>query len=239
MAIKKHIPNLLTLVNLLFGCLSIKAIFSNDLSLAAIFIGVAALFDLLDGLAARLLNATSGIGKELDSLADIVSFGVAPGFILWKLLQMSDLPEGLDFLQYIAFLVPLFSALRLAKFNLDDRQTESFLGLPVPANAIFIASLPLVYEYSAQEYQWVGDLIGNPWFLIAVILVFSLLLVSEVPLISLKFKSFGWKGNQTRMVFLILSIILIIVLQYVAIPLIIIIYFVISVVEAYLLSKRK
>ncbi len=236
MEIKKHIPNILTLFNLLSGCIAI--IFSfEDIILTSYFVGIAVIFDFLDGFTARLLNAKSNIGKDLDSLADVVSFGVVPGIILYRLIELSvmnDNYEGylLTFIPFIAFLVPLFSALRLAKFNNDERQTEIFIGLPTPANAILIASFPLILIQNStlaginlESYHF---LFQNIFFLVFITLFLSYLLIAELPLLSLKFKTFNWKDNIIKYIFLGISLIALILFYYSAIPIIIILYILIS-----------
>ncbi len=237
LSIKKHIPNFITLLNLLSGCAAIVYAFDGDLVMAAYLIFVAAIFDFIDGFAARLLHVKSPIGKELDSLADVVSFGLVPGVILFSLLRFSLSSSMISshfvfFVPFIAFLVPLFSALRLAKFNIDERQTEKFIGLPTPANAIFIASFPLIIFKEpvmlAVDHSFFSALLTNTYFLVSVVIGLSYLLVAEIPLMSLKFQSFGWKENKSRYIFLILSIILIGILFYTAIPLVILLYIVIS-----------
>lgn len=189
--IKKHIPNSITCLNLFSGCVAVFLAFKGNYEGAIIAILLAAVFDFFDGFAARLLKAYSPMGKELDSLADMVSFGVAPGAIVFSLLSETNVCEWLPFL---AFLIPVFSGLRLAKFNIDERQTTSFIGLPTPANAIFWAGL--AFSYSTF-------LIANYWILIALTIIFSYLLVAEIPMFSLKMKSLSWKANQTQYLFLI------------------------------------
>lgn len=236
MAIKHHIPNFITLLNLLSGCIAIVFIFENQLTIAAYLIGLAAVFDFLDGFFARLLKAQSPIGKDLDSLADVVSFGLVPGMILFKLLGYSigiSTNTGITaFIPFIAFLIPLFSALRLAKFNNDKRQTEVFMGLPTPANAILIASFPLILIQQSTligiDILSIQSLFLSTVFLIAITIFLSYLLVAEIPLLSLKFKTFGWEENKIRFTFLGISGILLILLYYSAIPLIILIYILLS-----------
>ena len=188
---KKHIPNFITCLNLFSGCLATYLAFKGNYTGAFVAILLASVFDFLDGFAARLLKAYSPMGKELDSLADMVSFGLAPGAIVFSLLSETGLNEWLPFL---GFLIPVFSGLRLAKFNIDDRQTTSFLGLPVPANAIFWAGL--VYSFSPF-------LLDTVWLLLILIGVFSYLLISEIPMFSLKFRNVSWTDNQTQYIFLI------------------------------------
>ena len=188
---KKHIPNFITCLNLFSGCVASYLAFKGNYEGAFIAILLAAVFDFMDGFAARLLKAYSAMGKELDSLADMISFGLAPGAIVFSFLTDSGTNEWLPF---VGFLIPVFSGLRLAKFNIDDRQTSSFLGLPVPANAIFWAGL--VYSFSPF-------LMNNIWFLFILIALFCFFLVSEIPMFSLKFKNVSWKENQNQYLFLI------------------------------------
>jgi len=241
MAIQKHIPNFLTLLNLFCGCCAILFSFDN-LVLTSYFVGLAVVFDFLDGFAARLFNAKSNIGKDLDSLADVVSFGVVPGMILFRLIEAFFTTgeyrnETLFYIPFIAFLIPLFSALRLAKFNNDERQTDSFIGLPTPANAILIASFPLILNQQSTlldiNLEGLQNLLNNVFVLIVMTIVLSYLLIAELPLFSLKFKSFSWAENKTRYIFLIISIVALILLFYSAIPIIIILYILIS-----LLSRK-
>lgn len=239
--IKQNIPNFLTCCNLLCGCLAIVQVFEGNLNWAAYLIGIAAIFDFFDGFAARLLGVSSPIGKDLDSLADMVTFGVVPGVIMYKLIFLLYLNANISvsfeliekklYLCYVAFLIPIFSAIRLAKFNNDTRQTESFIGLPTPANAIFIASLILIPTEYTERF--------TPGILCLLSLTLSLLLVAPIPLFALKFKSFGWKGNEIRFVFLSLSLGLLIGLQFLGIPLIIILYIVLSVINNLLNRKTS
>ena len=241
MKIKQNIPNFLTCCNLLCGCLAIVQVFEGNLNWAAYLIGIAAIFDFFDGFAARLLGVSSPIGKDLDSLADMVTFGVVPGVIMYKLIFLLYLNANISvsfeliekklYLCYVAFLIPIFSAIRLAKFNNDTRQAESFIGLPTPANAIFIASLILIPAEYTERF--------TPGILCLLSLTLSLLLVAPIPLFALKFKSFGWKGNEIRFVFLSLSLGLLIGLQFLGIPLIIILYIVLSVINNLLNRKTS
>lgn len=221
MNIRKHIPNALTCCNLLCGCIGIVFVFEGQLLLAPFLIWLAAIFDFLDGFAARLLRVSSPIGGELDSLADNVTFGLLPAVIIFDMVQASAVPAWVP---YLAFVVAVFSALRLAKFNVDTRQTDSFIGLPTPANALFISALPLILAYSSFPLSF----LGNPWFLLACAFILSFLLVAELPLFALKFKSFSWAENKLKYIFLITSVVLVILLQFVAIPLVIVLYIVVS-----------
>lgn len=236
MKIKNYIPNSITLMNLFSGILSVYFSMTGDLSLAGFLIFLAALFDFFDGMAARLLNAKTPIGADLDSLADVVSFGVAPGFILFQMLRLSlgqaFIPvENPGYLPFIAFIIPLFGALRLAKFNVDESQTDSFKGLPIPAQAIVVASFPIIVLICfADSPNFYTDILVNKWFLMGSGFVLSLLMVSDLPMFSLKFSSFSWKENQIRYVFLFVSIGLIAVLRIAAIPLIILLYLLVSLI---------
>jgi CDP-diacylglycerol--serine O-phosphatidyltransferase len=230
----KHFPNFITLLNLISGCIAITFAFQGNLAVASWLIALAAVFDFLDGMAARLLNVKSAIGKELDSLADVVSFGVVPGVIIFQLLYQHS-TFGLPIIPYIAFLIPAFSALRLAKFNLDTRQEEVFYGLPTPATALLIASFPLILEQNQLLFDIGIDLFKNilinPYFLIAFTLLMSWLLIAEIPLLSLKFKNYSWLQNKSRYILILMAILLLILFQFIAIPLIILVYIIISLLQ--------
>ena len=221
--IRKNIPNFITSLNVLCGSVAVVFILKGDLTTGVFLIMLAAIFDFLDGMSARLLKAYSLMGKELDSLADMISFGLAPGLLMFKLLEISIfkadiLPEQQSNLSPVqllimgtAFLIPIFSALRLAKFNIDERQTSSFIGLPTPANAIFISSLALIQEHGSLPA--VDHILLSTPVLIGITLIFSYLLISEIPMFSLKFKTLSWKNNQLQISFVFLSILLIAALQ--------------------------
>ena len=226
MKITKHIPNFITSLNILSGCFAILSVFLDNQQQALLFILLAAVFDFLDGLSARIFKAYSPIGKELDSLADMISFGLAPGFMLWRYLETLFCACGqeetfLGYYGWIAFVIPIFSAFRLAKFNIDTRQTENFLGLATPANALFWAgyvNLPI-----NLSFVWT--------FAITAILLLTMcfLMVSEVQMFSLKFKNLSFKENSTRYCFLLGAIVLIIVLCQFALPFIILFYILLSI----------
>jgi CDP-diacylglycerol---serine O-phosphatidyltransferase len=235
---KKHIPNFLTTLNLASGMVSITLVLQGDLVWAALFIFIATIFDYLDGTAARLLKAWSELGKQLDSLADVVSFGVAPGLIAFQLLSIHcssgcNVLERWHVIPYFALLIPVCSALRLAKFNIDPNQAENFTGLPTPANAIFFASIPLILQPQARLYTLVPldfmvAFLSNPRVLAVLCVFFSYLLVSEFRLFSMKFKSIEWKGNEHRYFFLVLSLVLLVIFSFHAVPLVILAYLLIS-----------
>lgn len=239
---KRHIPNAITSANLLCGCISIYQMNQGDLVMAAVFILAGAFFDFFDGLAARMLKVSGEMGKQLDSLADVVSFGVAPSFIAFHLLEgATDLP----YLPYAAFLIAVFSALRLAKFNIDERQSESFIGLPTPANALFWVGIALSYWQSwNMEYgRWAVEIIlgwSAQWgFLIVAIIGFCYAMMAEMPLLSLKFKQFGWKGNEYRYILLISSVIFIALFLFASVPFILLLYLLLSNTESSRNSKQN
>lgn len=239
MKIKQNIPNFITIFNLIAGCLSIVSVFNNDFFEASIFIFIATIFDFLDGTFARILKAISPIGKQLDSLADIVSFGVAPGMLIFHLILKSNFVitsenSSIEVLAFAGFLIPVFSAIRLAKFNIDKSQSDSFLGLPVPANALFIASLVIISDKSLFNNALAFEIVYNTWFLIALSLIFSFLLVSKIPMFALKFKNLKWKGNRVRFIFLIICVILLVIFHFFAVPMIIILYILFSVLEYFI-----
>lgn len=230
MHIKKHIPNALTSLNLACGFIASIQVFEGALITAAWLIILAALFDFSDGTAARLLNARSEMGKQLDSLADLISFGVAPALILFQLLHtaFSDV-QGNVFMQwipYLAVLIPIFSALRLAHFNIDTRQVSSFIGLPTPANALLYVSIPLIAHY--QPLNILGSFYSAPWFLTLLAPLSAWMLVSPLPLLGLKFTHLGWQGNQQRYLLLGIGLVLLLLFQFAAIPLIILVYVLLS-----------
>ena len=226
---KKHIPNAITCLNLLSGCVGIVLAFKGELIYAGYAILIAALLDFFDGLVARALHAYSEIGKDLDSLADVVSFGVLPSVIVYHLfLQAPQLGDLSLYLNFSAFFIAIFSALRLAKFNTDVRQSENFIGLPTPANAMLIASLPQITEVSST---FLSAYILNPFFLFLFSLGSGFMLVMEVPLISLKFKSLDIKENLLRYILLFSGLIFILIFKFAAIPLIIFIYIILSIIQ--------
>ncbi|MEQ9262300.1 MAG: CDP-diacylglycerol--serine O-phosphatidyltransferase [Owenweeksia sp.] len=227
---KSFIPNGLTLANLACGLLAVTSIFSGDFITAAWLVGFSLVFDFLDGFTARLLGVHSELGKQLDSLADLVTFGVAPGFLMFKLFRIAmqggePIPE---FLPYIALLIPLFSALRLAKFNIDTRQTDFFIGMPTPANAIFIFSIALIALSGSSET--VEDILLHPFFLTAITLLTSFLLVAELPLMSLKVKNTSWRENRGRVILLVGIGLLLLIFRFRALLFIIPLYLVLSLI---------
>ena len=226
MAIKKHIPNTITCCNLISGCVAIAYAFSGNIELSFTWIIIGAVFDFFDGMSARLLNVSSPIGKELDSLADVVTFGVAPSTILFSELSVMRYPAILEplrpILPFTAYIMAAFSALRLAKFNLDERQALGFIGLPTPANALFWSSLII------GAGKWLEATPFMVFFLLGGILISSWLMVSEIPMFALKFKEWGWKGNQVKYIFLLTCIPLLAIFGLTGLAIIIAWYVIIS-----------
>jgi CDP-diacylglycerol---serine O-phosphatidyltransferase len=245
----KQIPNIFTLLNLVFGCLAIICILQTGETIVVLgegsasinlpekiwwgsfFIFFAALIDFLDGFVARLLQADSAMGKQLDSLADVVSFGVAPGLILYQLLRISyaQLENGIDTPMWLllpALLVPAAGAWRLARFNIDTTQTNGFKGVPIPAVGLLIASLPLIFRFSNQEQ--VNSILLNRWVLYAIIGVVSWLMVSTLPLLALKFKDFNIKNNLPQFILIAIALLAAIFLHWLAVPIVFIAYILLS-----------
>jgi CDP-diacylglycerol---serine O-phosphatidyltransferase len=247
----RQIPNLFTLLNLVFGCIAMVFILQNGIIisgdeegatwidvpekiwLGSLFIGLAAVVDFLDGFVARLFKASSAMGKQLDSLADLVSFGVAPGMIMYQFLRLSFASEqhALDtsFLWLIpAFLIPCAAAWRLARFNLDESQSYSFKGLPVPATGIFIASIPLIYINVNED--WTNELLRNKWFHYAIITLFSWLMVSRLPIMAMKFRDYSFSANYPKYILLIAAIAAVVILKWMSIPFVILLYVLLSLI---------
>jgi CDP-diacylglycerol--serine O-phosphatidyltransferase len=255
----KQLPNLFTLLNLFFGCVAVIFVLQNGLmimhnadgslmtyndngsqlevimpekiGMASLFIGLAALVDFLDGLVARVFKAVSPMGKQLDSLADVVSFGVAPGMILYQFLRMSvsSQANGLDasMLWLLpAFAVPCAAAYRLAKFNIDDSQQYGFKGVPTPAAGLLVASLPLIYWYSDSGV--VISTLLNKWILYGLILVLSWLMISNLPLMALKFKDYSLKANLPKLILVLLAGVCAIFLKWLAVPVMFVFYIIVS-----------
>lgn len=215
---RKNIPNFLTCCNLACGCLGIISLLEGWNTPVAYFVWAAGIFDFLDGFAARLLKISSPLGKELDSLADMVSFGMVPALFMYTLIALES---PFSYIPYVAILMAVCSALRLAIFNLDETQSDAFKGLPTPANAFFITALPFLPSP-------VYDIVYSPLILTALTIVFSLLLVSRFELFALKFKNFAWADNKVRFTFLGLAVLLLVILKLAALPLIILLYIALS-----------
>ncbi len=227
---KKYVPNALTLLNLLCGSIAVIFVTNNNFVIAAFFVFLGIFFDFFDGFAARKLNVQSELGLQLDSLADMVTSGLVPGLVVYKLLEMSDLSwDNLNMLPFLGLAITLASAYRLAKFNIDEDQQTYFKGLPTPANALLILSLPLILEF--QNSDTINAIIINKWFLIILTVISCYLLNSNIKLFALKFKNYSFKANATRYIFIVLCLVLLIVLHFAAIPLIILLYIIMSVLD--------
>ena len=251
----KQIPNLFTLLNLFFGCIAIVFALQSGINIvyttegeqfikltenicyASLFIGLAAVIDFLDGFVARLLKATSTIGKELDSLADVVSFGVAPGVILYQLLRMAFIRENEGLEASSAWLLPAFiftcaGAYRLARFNVSESKSNSFIGVPIPAAGLMVASLPLIQFYTTSDFVY--DLLSNKNLLYAIIFLLSYLMVSKFKMIALKFKDVSIKNNLPVIILLVIAVISAVFLHWIAVPIVFVAYIILS-----LINKNK
>lgn len=229
MNLKKHIPNIITLLNLLCGCIALVFAGEANFEMAFFFVCLGIFFDFFDGFFARLFNVSSPLGLQLDSLADMVTSGVVPGFVLFKMLSNSvNSDPSLMYLPYLGFIITLGSCYRLANFNIDTRQTDSFIGLPTPANALFILSLPLLLKNS--DSLIVLELLINPWVLIFISMLSAYILNAEIPLFALKIKKFNLKDNALQLFFLLISILLLVYLQFAGVALIIVFYVLLSII---------
>lgn len=240
---KKHIPNILTLGNLFCGTVATIYAVQGNFEIAGILVVLGIFFDFFDGFAARVLNVSGELGKQLDSLADMVTSGVVPGIVMFKLLAISPNLDTLENaaidtnwmnfnfapIQLLGLLLTLGACYRLAKFNIDTRQSESFIGLPTPAMSLFIISLPLIQEYSTIES--IQNLISNHYFLILVTVLLTFLMNAELPLFSLKFKEYSVKNNAVKYMFILISVLLIFSLHVISIPIIIFLYVSLSIIR--------
>ena len=248
---KKHISNIFTLLNLFFGCIAIVFALQNgidiiyskegeqfiklreNICLASLFIAVAAVVDFLDGFVARALNICSEMGKQLDSLADLVSFGVAPGIVLYQFLRMGFIKDSDGIEASVLYLIPAFiftcaGAYRLARFNLDTSQAFGFKGVPIPAAGLVVASLPLIYWYGSSDFIY--NLILNKWFLYILIILLSWLMVSKLPIMAMKFKDYSIKNNMPKIILVVITILSAVILKWLAVPIIFIAYIILSLV---------
>jgi CDP-diacylglycerol--serine O-phosphatidyltransferase len=230
--LKAFVPNFITLLNLLSGGIAVIFAVKGDLSTAALFVFFGIFFDFFDGFLARKLNVSSEMGLQLDSLADLVTSGLAPALVLVNLIELSILPsqDANCFLPYLGLLVLLCSAYRLAKFNISTEQSQFFIGLPTPANALLIMSLPLILDY--QNSDSYNALILNPFFLVVVTLLSSFLLNAPVKLIALKFKTWNFSENASKYILIIFSLVGLILFKFAGIPLIIIFYIMLSLINS-------
>ena len=237
MNIKKHIPNLITLLNLFSGCIALVYASEENFEMAFFFVCLGIFFDFFDGFFARLLNVSSPLGLQLDSLADMVTSGVVPGFVMFKMLTNSVSSDpSLIYLPYLGFIITLGSCYRLANFNIDTRQMDSFIGLPTPANAIFILSLPLILKNT--DSLILLELLTNCWVLLMVTIVSAFILNAEIPLFALKIKKFNFKDNALQIVFLLISLLLLLVFKFSGVALIIVFYVMLSVIMNLITVKK-
>jgi CDP-diacylglycerol--serine O-phosphatidyltransferase len=232
-SITKHIPNALTSLNLVLGCFAIMQALNGSLYMAAYLIVAAAVIDFFDGFVARLLHAQSPIGEQLDSLADVVSFGVAPGFIFYQFAGVCLASDSFCITPYFAFLIPVFSAIRLAKFNIDKRQIYGFIGLPTPANALLIASIPFVVD----QYMFIKPYTDSQIFLRAVPMLSAYLLTSEIHMLSLKFQSASLKDNYLKILLVVIGAVSIALFRETGVAISMLAYIFISIITHYINTK--
>jgi CDP-diacylglycerol---serine O-phosphatidyltransferase len=234
MDFKKQIPNAITLLNLLCGCIAVVFVSQSNFEMAFYFVCLGIFFDFFDGFFARLFQVSSPLGLQLDSLADMVTSGVVPGYVMFMMMQKAQNPTIL-FFPYLGFIITLGACYRLANFNIDTRQSDSFIGLPTPANALFILSLPLILEESNSLIAL--EILSNYWILFLLILVSAYIMNAEIPLFSLKIKEFNFKKNKLQIVFLALSVLLLVFFQYLGVALTIFSYVLLSVINNRFLRK--
>ncbi|BDD07862.1 phosphatidylserine synthase [Fulvitalea axinellae] len=227
------LANILTLGNVVSGCIGITLVFQGHLEWGAYMVWIGAVFDFFDGFAARLTKTSSPIGKELDSLADMVTFGVLPGVVVYTMLRIL-LPGTLW--PFAGFIIPAFSALRLAKFNVDDRQTTGFIGMPTPASTLFLTALPLVVR---DNIFGLGDFVNTPWFLITISVVFCLLMISEIPMLAMKFKDYSLKNNIAKYLFILIAVSMLAILQLSGVPAVILVYILFSIIVHFTSKKEN
>lgn len=232
MNIKAQIPNTITLLNLFCGCIALVFAFHRYFEMAFAFVCLGIFLDFFDGFFARLFKVSSPLGLQLDSLADMITSGIVPGLIMYQLMVDNSTPSETSYLQifpYLGFIIALGSCYRLANFNIDTRQTDTFIGLPTPANSLFILSLPLVLKNT--DSLFVIEALTNQWVLLIITLFSAYILNAEIPLFSLKIKKINFVDNKIQIVFLSLSLLLLIFLQFLAVPLVIVTYVLLSVVN--------
>jgi CDP-diacylglycerol--serine O-phosphatidyltransferase len=231
MNIKKHIPNFITLLNLFCGCIAIVMVADLKFDMAFFFVSLGIFFDFFDGFFARKFNVSGPLGVQLDSLADMVTSGVVPGFVMFCLLSSENYSTNL-YIPYLGFIITLGACYRLANFNIDTRQSDSFIGLPTPANTLFIVSLPLVTN------SYVVPFLQSPWALLTITILSTYIMNAEISLFSLKIKNFSLQKYKLQIAFLVVSLIMIATLQFLAVPMIIITYILVSVVNNILAKKQ-
>ncbi len=249
MNIKAQIPNLFTMLNLFSGCVALMMLTNHRFDLAFYYVCLGIFFDFFDGFFARKFGVAGPLGVQLDSLADMVTSGVVPGYAMFLMLYDIDFFNTVGgvgrfsnpnfYLPYLGFLITLGACYRLAKFNIDTRQSDSFIGVPTPANALFITSLPLVMGFHLTDTAQIGDFLDNPWILIGITVLSTYVMNAEIPLFSLKIKDFSFAKYKLQIFFLLLSVILLATLKIVAVPLIILIYVLLSVINNIVTKKAS
>ena len=237
MNLKAQVPNSITLLNLFCGCIAVVMVANNDFQLAFFFVCLGIFFDFFDGFFARKFKVSSPLGLQLDSLADMVTSGVVPGFVMYKLMSHLDSFGAESYIPYLGFIITLGACYRLANFNIDERQTDSFIGLPTPANALFIMSLPLI-NVAFYDDNFSG-IIFNKWFLIVLTLLSAYIMNAEIPLFSLKIKNFSFSKYKLQIGFLVASILLLIFFQYLGIPIVILLYILLSIINNLGISNKN
>lgn len=237
MTIKRHIPNIITLLNLFCGCVALVFAVNENFEMAFYFVCLGIFLDFFDGFFARLFHVSSPLGLQLDSLADMVTSGFVPGYVMFLMLfnSVSTAPS-LAYFPYLGFIITLGSCYRLANFNIDTRQTDSFIGLPTPANALFILSLPLIIKYS--DSLMVLELLTNNWVLLVITLLSAYILNAEIPLFALKIKKFNLKDNALQIVFVLISMVLLVLFQFSGVALVIVFYVFLSVIMNLITGKK-
>ena len=248
MNIKRLIPNLFTMLNLFCGCVALIMAMDLKFDLAFYFVALGIFFDFFDGFFARKFNVAGPLGVQLDSLADMVTSGVVPGYVMYKMLYDVNFVEVINstgkfnseiffYVPFLGFVITLGACYRLAKFNIDTRQSDSFIGLPTPANALFITSMPLIMGFRLNDV-WIEDLM-NQWVLIGITLLSAYVMNAEIPLFSLKIKNFSFAKYKLQIFFLLVSVLMLIFLQIMAVPLIIVIYVLLSVINNIVTKKAS
>lgn len=236
MQVKKHIPNIITLLNLFCGCIAIIFVSQNNFQLAFLFVSLGIFLDFFDGFFARLFQISSPLGLQLDSLADMVTSGLVPGFTMFVLLANFEIGTP-EFFPYLGFAITLGACYRLANFNIDVRQSDSFIGLPTPANALFILSLPLILK--EDNYHFISELLTSTWFLLLLTALSTFMMNAEIALFSLKIKKLNFKDNSLQIAFLLLSILLLFFFHFLGVALVILMYVLLSFIQNNLIRTLK
>ena len=238
MNIKKHIPNIITLLNLFCGCIALVFVSEDQFFLAFCLVCLGIFLDFFDGFFARLFHVSSPLGLQLDSLADMVTSGVVPGYVMYKLLSMESAFGSQSYIPFVGFVITLGACYRLANFNIDTRQTDSFIGLPTPANALFFLSIPLFSEQLLLN-EAAPEFIFNKWFYVVLCFVSAYIMNAEIPLFSLKIKNFNVRTHSLQIIFLVSSVLFLVIFKYLGIPIVIIFYVLLSVIQNKMSKNSK